>query len=132
MLSQPRSNRPNLDPYWMPFTASHQFKAMPRMLIAAEGMHYVAEDGREVLDGTAGLWCVNAGHGRRRIAQAVERQLATPDYAPSSRWVIQLLSTSRNVSRLSRQEGLTVYLSPAPAPSQLRPASRASLAVAAG
>jgi beta-alanine--pyruvate transaminase len=79
----PRLNRPSLDAYWMPFTANRQFKATPRMLVAAEGMHYTTDDGRQVLDGTAGLWCVNAGHGRRRIAQAVERQLATLDYAPS-------------------------------------------------
>ncbi|KMO42956.1 beta alanine--pyruvate aminotransferase [Methylobacterium tarhaniae] len=79
----PRLNRPSLDAYWMPFTANRQFKAAPRLLVAAEGMHYTADDGRTVLDGTAGLWCVNAGHGRRRIAEAVERQLSTLDYAPS-------------------------------------------------
>ncbi|KMO31912.1 beta alanine--pyruvate aminotransferase [Methylobacterium variabile] len=79
----PRLNRPSLDAYWMPFTANRQFKAAPRLLVSAEGMHYTTDDGREVLDGTAGLWCVNAGHGRRRIAEAVERQLATLDYAPS-------------------------------------------------
>ncbi|WP_298957660.1 aspartate aminotransferase family protein [uncultured Methylobacterium sp.] len=78
-----RTNRPSLDAYWMPFTANRQFKAAPRLLVAAEGMHYTADDGRTVLDGTAGLWCVNAGHGRRRIAEAVERQLATLDFAPS-------------------------------------------------
>ncbi|SFV06341.1 beta-alanine--pyruvate transaminase [Methylobacterium sp. 174MFSha1.1] len=79
----PRLNRPSLDAYWMPFTANRQFKAAPRLLVAAQGMHYTADDGRRVLDGTAGLWCVNAGHGRRRIAEAVERQLSTLDYAPS-------------------------------------------------
>ncbi|MFE1597315.1 aspartate aminotransferase family protein [Methylobacterium sp. ID0610] len=76
-------NAPRLDAYWMPFTANRQFKAAPRMLVSAEGMHYTADDGRSVLDGTAGLWCVNAGHGRRRIVEAVERQLSTLDYAPS-------------------------------------------------
>ncbi|MFH6785111.1 MULTISPECIES: aspartate aminotransferase family protein [Methylobacterium] len=79
----PRLNRPSLDAYWMPFTANRQFKAAPRLLVSAEGMHYTTDDGRTVLDGTAGLWCVNAGHGRRRIAEAVERQLSTLDYAPS-------------------------------------------------
>ena len=69
--------------YWMPFTANRQFKANPRLLVAAEGMHYTSADGRKVLDGTAGLWCVNAGHGRRQITEAVSRQLATLDYAPS-------------------------------------------------
>ena len=53
---------------WMPFTANRQFKAAPRMLTAADGMYYTSDDGRQVLDGTAGLWCVNAGHGRRGIA----------------------------------------------------------------
>ena len=51
----PRLNRPSLDAYWMPFTANRQFKAAPRLLVAAEGMHYTADDGRTVLDGTAGL-----------------------------------------------------------------------------
>ncbi|MDJ1159587.1 aspartate aminotransferase family protein [Chelatococcus sp. SYSU_G07232] len=78
-----RANSPSLDAYWMPFTANRQFKRAPRLLAAAEGMHYTSGDGRRILDGTAGLWCVNAGHGRRRIAEAVERQLRTLDYAPS-------------------------------------------------
>jgi beta-alanine--pyruvate transaminase len=67
----------------MPFTANRQFKAAPRLLAAADGMYYTDVDGKKVLDGTAGLWCVNAGHGRRKIAQAVERQLSTMDYAPT-------------------------------------------------
>ena len=78
-----KSNAPGLDAYWMPFTANRQFKAAPRMLASAEGMNYTAMDGRRVLDGTSGLWCVNAGHGRRQIAAAVERQLTTLDFAPS-------------------------------------------------
>jgi beta-alanine--pyruvate transaminase len=78
-----RRNMPSLDAYWMPFTANRQFKSAPRMLVSAEGMHYTTDDGRKVLDGSAGLWCVNAGHGRRQITLAVERQLATLDYAPS-------------------------------------------------
>ena len=76
--------RPNdLDSYWMPFTANRQFKAKPRLMAAAEGMYYRSTDGRKILDGTAGLWCVNAGHGRREIAEAVQRQLLTLDYAPA-------------------------------------------------
>src|SRR2546430_14344176 len=67
----------------MPFTANRQFKAEPRLIASAEGMHYTTVDGRKVLDGSAGLWCVNAGHGRREIADAVQRQLMTLDYAPS-------------------------------------------------
>jgi beta-alanine--pyruvate transaminase len=76
-------NELDFSAYWMPFTANRQFKANPRLLVAAEGMHYTSADGRKVLDGTAGLWCVNAGHGRPEIAEAVERQLLTLDYSPA-------------------------------------------------
>jgi beta-alanine--pyruvate transaminase len=67
----------------MPFTANRQFKKRPRMLVAAEGMYYRSDDGRKILDGTAGLWCVNAGHGRRQIAEAVGAQVRELDYAPA-------------------------------------------------
>ncbi|MDR0254085.1 MAG: aspartate aminotransferase family protein [Brucellaceae bacterium] len=77
------SNSPKLDSFWMPFTANRQFKAAPRMLAAADGMYYTDVDGNPVLDGTAGLWCVNAGHGRKQIASAVEKQLSTMDFAPT-------------------------------------------------
>jgi beta-alanine--pyruvate transaminase len=83
-VSQTKTALPNeldLSAYWMPFTANRQFKANPRILVSAEGMHYTSVDGRKILDGVAGLWCVNAGHGRKEIAQAVERQLQTLDYA---------------------------------------------------
>jgi beta-alanine--pyruvate transaminase len=76
-------NTQNLDAFWMPFTANRQFKAEPRLIASAEGMYYTTVDGRKVIDGSAGLWCVNAGHGRREIADAVARQLTTLDYAPS-------------------------------------------------
>ena len=76
-------NSPALDALWMPFTANRQFKRAPRLLASASGMFYQSADGREVLDGTAGLWCVNAGHGRPEIAEAVADQLRTMDYAPS-------------------------------------------------
>jgi len=78
-----RLNRPDLDAYWMPFTANRQFKADPRLIVAAKGIYYRTEDGREVIDGSSGLWCVNAGHGREEIAAAVSQQLLTLDYAPS-------------------------------------------------
>jgi beta-alanine--pyruvate transaminase len=78
-----RLNRPDLDAFWMPFTANRQFKAEPRLLVAAKGMYYRTEDGREVMDGASGLWCVNAGHGREEIASAVGQQLLSLDYAPS-------------------------------------------------
>ena len=73
----------DLAAFWMPFTANRQFKAAPRLLVAADGMHYKSHDGREVLDGTAGLWCVNAGHGQQRIKDAVKAQIDVLDYAPN-------------------------------------------------
>lgn len=73
---------PDLDAFWMPFTANRQFKQQPRLLARAEGMYYWTHDGRRVLDGVAGLWCVAAGHARREITDAVARQLETMDYAP--------------------------------------------------
>ncbi|EPE94809.1 aspartate aminotransferase family protein [Rhizobium grahamii] len=79
----PKSNSPVLENFWMPFTANRQFKAAPRLLASADGMYYTDVDGNKVLDGTAGLWCCNAGHGRKKITQAVERQLSTLDFAPT-------------------------------------------------
>ena len=77
-------SRPNnLDAYWMPYTANRSFKAAPRMLARAEGMYYYTNDNREILDGTAGLWCCNAGHGRREIVEAIQTQAAVMDFAPS-------------------------------------------------
>lgn len=73
----------SLDAFWMPFTANRQFKAEPRLLVSARDMHYTTADGRTILDGTAGLWCVNAGHGRKQITAAVSRQIDTLDYAPA-------------------------------------------------
>lgn len=71
-----------LQSWWMPFTPNRQFKSKPRLLVKAQGMHYWTADGRKILDGVAGLWCVNAGHARREITQAVAKQLETMDYAP--------------------------------------------------
>ena len=73
----------DLSQFWMPFTANRQFKAGPRLLVAAKGNYYTSHDGRQVLDGTAGLWCCNAGHGDPRIVKAIQDQAATLDYAPS-------------------------------------------------
>ncbi len=69
--------------FWMPFTANRQFKKSPRLLARAEGMYYWTPEGRQVLDGTAGLWCVNAGHCRPKIVEAVKRQVAQMDFAPT-------------------------------------------------
>lgn len=73
----------DLNAFWMPFTANRQFKAAPRLMVAAKDMHYTSQDGRQILDGTAGLWCVNAGHCRPQIVEAIQAQAATLDYAPS-------------------------------------------------
>jgi beta-alanine--pyruvate transaminase len=79
-----RKVAPNdLNAFWMPFTANRQFKKAPRMFVAARDMHYTTADGRQVLDGTAGLWCCNAGHCRPRIVEAIQRQAAELDYAPA-------------------------------------------------
>ena len=69
--------------FWMPFTANRQFKKAPRLLARAEGMHYWTPEGRQILDGCAGLWCVNAGHCRPKIVQAIQQQAATMDFAPT-------------------------------------------------
>ena len=73
----------DLQALWMPFTANRQFKTAPRMFVSAKDMHYTTDDGRQVLDGSAGLWCVNAGHCRARIVDAIKRQLDTMDYSPA-------------------------------------------------
>lgn len=73
----------DLEAFWMPFTANRQFKTNPRLFVSAKEMHYTTADGRQVLDGTAGLWCVNAGHARLKIVEAVQKQIATLDYAPA-------------------------------------------------
>lgn len=73
----------DLNAFWMPFTANRQFKKAPRMFVGAKDMHYTTTDGRKVLDGTAGLWCVNAGHGRPLITEAIQRQAEQLDYAPA-------------------------------------------------
>jgi beta-alanine--pyruvate transaminase len=72
-----------LEAYWMPFTANRQFKAKPRMMVRAEGMYYWTDDGRQILDGFAGLWCCNAGHGRKPVVEAIQKQAATMDYSPA-------------------------------------------------
>jgi beta-alanine--pyruvate transaminase len=82
LSDQLRLTPAELDAYWMPFTANRQFKAKPRMMARADGMYYTTDDGREVLDGFAGLWCCNAGHGRKPIVEAIQKQAATMDFAP--------------------------------------------------
>lgn len=73
----------NLEAFWMPFTANRQFKNAPRMVVSAHGVYYKTDDGREVLDSAAGLWSVNAGHGRREIVEAIRVAAGELDYAPT-------------------------------------------------
>lgn len=73
----------DLDSFWMPFTSSRAFKANPRMMVGAEGCHYIGADGKRRIDGTGGLWCSNAGHGHPKITEAIQRQAATLDFAHS-------------------------------------------------
>ena len=83
-MSLDNPSAPNdLSAFWMPFTANRQFKANPRMFVAADGMYYTTSDGRQVLDGTAGLWCCNAGHKRPKIIEAIKAQAEEMDYAPA-------------------------------------------------
>jgi beta-alanine--pyruvate transaminase len=78
------SNIPqSLDAFWMPFTPNKAFKASPRMVVGADGMFYFTSDGKKVLDATAGLWCVAAGHARPKIVEAIQRTAKELDYAVS-------------------------------------------------
>jgi beta-alanine--pyruvate transaminase len=83
LADPPQLTATDFESHWMPFTANRQFKAAPRLLVQAEGMFYTTHDGRRILDGFAGLWCCNAGHCRKPIVEAIQRQAATMDYAPA-------------------------------------------------
>ena len=74
--------KPDLDAFWMPFTAARQFRKSPRLLTRSAGMYYWDDKGRQILDGVSGLWCVNAGHGRPKIVKAIQDQAAELDFAP--------------------------------------------------
>jgi len=78
-----RGDNDQLASFWMPFTANRAYKANPRQLVSASGMYYRSSDGREILDGTAGLWCSNAGHCRPEIAEAIAKAASTLDFAPT-------------------------------------------------
>ena len=78
-----RSVPNDLDAWWLPFTANRSFKQRPRMVARAKGMYYYTPEGREVIDGSAGLWCCNAGHNRDEITAAIQTQAAELDYSPA-------------------------------------------------
>jgi len=86
MLTKALAAPNDLEAFWMPFTANRHFKAQPRLIARAEGMHYTLTDGRQLLDATAGLWCCNAGHARPRIVEAIQQQAAELDFAPAFQW----------------------------------------------
>ncbi len=73
----------DLEAYWIPFTPNRAFKASPRLIARAKDMHYYTPEGRSLLDGTAGLWCTNAGHSREPIVAAIRSQASELDYAPA-------------------------------------------------
>ncbi|WP_200879058.1 aspartate aminotransferase family protein [Sphingopyxis sp. MWB1] len=78
-----RGDNDQLAAFWMPFTANRVFKTHPRQLVSASGLYYQSSDGRTILDGTAGLWCSNAGHCRPEITEAIAKAAATLDFAPT-------------------------------------------------
>ncbi|MFP6704745.1 MAG: aspartate aminotransferase family protein [Alphaproteobacteria bacterium] len=82
-LTTAESQPNDLSQFWMPFTSNRDFKAAPRMLVSAKGMNYKSHDGRDILDGSAGLWCVNIGHGHPKVVEAVKAQTDTLEFAPS-------------------------------------------------
>jgi beta-alanine--pyruvate transaminase len=78
-----RRNKTGLEEFWMPFSANRQFKSKPRMFVSGDKMHYMTDDGRKVMDGTAGLWCCNIGHSHPKVVKAVQEQVQELDYAPA-------------------------------------------------
>jgi beta-alanine--pyruvate transaminase len=82
-LTTAESQPNDLSQFWMPFTSNREFKAAPRMLVSAKGMHYKSHDGRDILDGSAGLWCVNIGHGHPKVVEAIKAQTETLEFTPS-------------------------------------------------
>jgi len=88
----------DLEAFWLPFTANRAFKAAPRLIARAKDMHYYTPEGRAVLDGTAGMWCTNAGHNRDPIVAAIRAEAATLDYAPAFQFSHPKRSNSRAAS----------------------------------
>jgi len=97
-----RSDAAWLDAHWMPYTGNRQFKAHPRMFVAAEGAYYTDADGRKIFDGLSGLWCCGLGHNRREIVEAVQRQVAARDSGPAFKF-----GNPRPFGLANRIKGLT-------------------------
>ena len=81
--TRPLSQDVTYDNFWMPFSDNVNFRKEPRIFDRADGVHYYLEDGTPILDGMSGLWCVNAGHGQKKIIQAIQKQVEKLDFAPS-------------------------------------------------
>ena len=86
MLTKELATPNDLEALWMPFTANRHFKANPRLIARAQGMHYEMVGGRKLIDATAGLWCCNAGHGASRVVEAIRQQAGELDFAPTFQW----------------------------------------------
>ncbi len=99
-------SREELEAHWMPFTPNREFKANPRMIVGAEGSHYLTADGRRVFDSLSGLWCCGLGHGRTEISQAVARQVQQLDYAPAFQFGHPLSFRLANMLKDMTPEGL--------------------------
>ena len=82
-LTPPRTDAAWLDAHWMPYTGNRDFKANPRIMVAAKGCYYTDQHGKQIFDGLSGLWCCGLGHGRSEITEAATRQMATLDYSPA-------------------------------------------------
>ena len=102
----PALTREELEAHWMPFTANREFKENPRMIVRADGCHYITADGRRVFDSLSGLWCCGMGHNRTEIAQAVARQLQEMDYAPAFQFGHPLAFRLANKVKEMTPEGL--------------------------
>ncbi len=113
-----------LDAHWMPYTANRQFKARPRMIVAASGAYFTDSEGRKIFDGLSGLWCSGLGHGRREIAEAIGQQAMKLDYAPAFQFGHPLSFALANRSRNSPRPGSTMCSLPDRAPSRPTPRSR--------
>ena len=100
----------DLQSFWQPFTPNRQFKAHPRLVVSAKGMHYRSHDGRDVLDSSAGLWCANLGHCHPKVVEAVQRGIATLDFAPNFQFghnkVFELASRVADEQNRERHAGV--------------------------
>ena len=110
-----KNDQMNLENLWMPFSANRDFKSAPRLMNAAKGMYYQKPDGSPVLDGTAGLWCCNAGHGHEKIVMAIQEQVAKMDFAPSFQMgILWDLKQRKNYWSLRPVMSFNMHFSPIP------------------